>query len=293
MLDTLVLVVIKTLGRLPMNWARGLGAFLGQLALLFNIDMVRVTRRNIAYCLGHLTPAEQKNLLRASVQETARLAVESCVVWCGDRASLDHQIKAVYGLEHIEKIRAEGKGLIILAPHLGNWEILGRYLAHLGDVTLMFQPQKLPKLSEFIKAGRGRFGAKLVATDRRGLAQMLNTLKNGGITGVLPDQTPKELNSGIIAPFFGRPAFTMTLVCKLMQNTGCGAVLGYAKRVAGGFEITFNAAPVELLSENLEEAVAALNQGVAEAVMQVPEQYQWEYKRFKHNGDKALYDNLP
>ena len=52
MLDTLALAIIKTLGRLPMAWARGLGAMLGRLALLFNVNMVRVTRRNIAYCLG-------------------------------------------------------------------------------------------------------------------------------------------------------------------------------------------------------------------------------------------------
>ncbi|MEY4589921.1 MAG: hypothetical protein RL497_1997 [Pseudomonadota bacterium] len=292
MLDTLALALIKTLGRLPMSWARALGTFLGSAALLFNTDMVRVTRRNIAYCLGHLSAAEQEKLVRASVRETACLAIESTVVWCGDKTSLEKNIKAVHGLEHIENIRAQGKGLIILAPHLGNWEILGRYLDCLGEVTLMFQPQKLPKVTQFIKAGRGRFGAKLVATDRRGLAQMLSCLKNGGISGVLPDQTPKELNSGIIAPFFGRPAFTMTLACKLIQNTGCGAVLGYAKRVKGGFEIIFNPAPPALLSENLEESAAALNLSVSEAVMQVPEQYQWEYKRFKHNGDKQLYECL-
>lgn len=292
MLDTIVLLLIKTLGRLPMSWARGCGSALGYLALLFNVDMVRVTRRNIAYCLGHLNTLQQEQLVRASVRETARLALESCVVWCGDRASLNQQIKAVHGLEHIEAVLTSGKGLIVLAPHLGNWEILGRYLDRLGEVTLMFQPQKLPKLSEFIKAGRGRYGAKLVATDRRGLAQILGHLKAGGISGVLPDQTPKETNSGIIAPFFCRPAFTMTLVCKLVHNTGCGAVFGYAKRVKGGFEIYFNPAPAALFNENIEDAVAALNQGVAEAVLQVPEQYQWEYKRFKHNGDKALYDDL-
>lgn len=292
MLDTLALLLIKTLGHLPMAWARGLGAVLGRLALLFNIDMVRVTRRNIAYCLGHLTPPQQERLVRASVLETARLAVESTVIWRCDRDSLNPLIKAVHGREHVEAAQAAGRGVIILAPHLGNWEVLGRYLDQLGKTTLMFQPQKLPKVSDYIKAGRGRFGATLVATDRRGLAQMVAALRKGGLSGVLPDQTPKEENSGLMAPFFNRPAFTMTLVCKLIQNTGCSAVFGYAKRVTGGFEIYFNPAPAGLFSEDLAEAVAALNQGVSEAVLQVPEQYQWEYKRFKHNGEKTLYDNL-
>ncbi|HMY39276.1 MAG TPA: lysophospholipid acyltransferase family protein, partial [Marinagarivorans sp.] len=265
---------------------------LGRLALLFNIPMVRVTRRNIAYCLGHLPPPEQARLVRASVLETARLAVESTVIWRCERATLDPLIKAVHGREHVEEAKAAGRGVIILAPHLGNWEVLGRYLDRLGEMTLMFQPQKLPKVSDYIKAGRGRFGATLVATDRRGLAQMVAALRKGGLSGVLPDQTPRDDNSGLLAPFFNRPAFTMTLVCKLIQNTGCGAVFGYAKRVPGGFEIYFNRAPAGLFSEDLAEAVAALNQGVSEAVLQVPEQYQWEYKRFKHNGEKTLYDNL-
>jgi Kdo2-lipid IVA lauroyltransferase/acyltransferase len=292
MLDTLVLALIKTLGHLPMNWARALGSCFGHLALAFNVDMVRVTRRNIAYCLGNLTATEQEHLVRASVLETARLAFESAVIWCGDEALLNRQIKAVHGLEYVEQVRAAGKGLIILGPHLGNWEVLGRYLDRLGEVTVMFQPQKLPKLGEFIKAGRRRFNATLVATDRRGLAQMLTTLKNGGITGILPDQTPRELNGGVIAPFFGHPAFTMTLVFKLMQSTGSGAVFGYARRVKNGFEIIFAPAPAALFSEQMDVAVAALNQGVSDAVLQVPEQYQWEYKRFKHNGDKQLYDGL-
>lgn len=292
MLDTLALAIIKTLGRLPMAWARGLGAMLGRLALLFNVNMVRVTRRNIAYCLGDLTPDQQQRLVRASVLETARLALESAVVWRCDRPALLQLITAVHGREHFDRAKDMGKGVIILAPHLGNWEVLGRYLDQLGDTTLMFQPQKLPRVSDYIKAGRGRFGATLVATDRRGLMQMVAALKKGGLTGVLPDQTPKDDKSGLLAPFFNRPAFTMTLVCKLIQNTGCGAVFGYAKRVAGGFEIYFRPAPAKLSSEDLAEAVAALNQGVSEVVLEVPEQYQWEYKRFKHNGDKSLYDNL-
>ena len=83
----------------------------------------------------------------------------------------------------------------------------------------------------------------------------------------------------------------MTLVCKLIQNTGCGAVFGYAKRVAGGFEIYFRPA-LQSYSAKTSPRPWRAESGVSEVVLEVPEQYQWEYKRFKHNGDKSLYDNL-
>lgn len=292
MLDTLALLLTKTLGRLPLRWAQACGSFLGHLALLFNISMVKVTRRNISYCMAQLTQAEREQLVRASVLETARLALEMPVIWCTDDTVLKGFIKNVQGLEHLEAARAAGKGLVVLAPHLGNWEVLGRYLVNIGPLISMFQPPKLVKFGEFVKAGRSRSGSGLAATDRRGLAQVISHLKSGGITGVLPDQAPKDANSGMLAPFFGRPAFTPTFVCKLVHNLGCGAVFGYAKRVPGGFDIIFNPVPAAFYSEQLDEAVAALNEGVAQSVAQIPEQYQWEYKRFKHNGDKALYDHL-
>lgn len=292
MLDTLALLLTQSLGRLPLPWAQGFSRCLGRLALLFNIDMVKVTRRNLAYCMAHLSAAERERLVRASMQHTAQLAVEGPVIWCSDDAKVDRLIKNVTGLEHVQAAQAAGKGLLVLAPHLGNWEVLGRYLMKIGPVTSMFQPPKLRRFGEFVKAGRARSGASLAATDRRGIAQVVSHLRGGGVTGVLPDQPPKEANSGLLAPFFGRPAFTQTFVCKLAQSTGCGVVVGFAQRVAGGFDIVFLPVPQALFSSQLEVAVSALNEAVEQAVNLAPEQYQWEYKRFKNNGDKTLYDDL-
>ena len=292
MFDTLALYTTKALGRLPLAWARALGGLLGRLALLLNTNLVKVTRRNLAYCMADVPAHEREELVHASVLATARLSVEIPVIWCADNTKLHGFIKGVSGLEYVAAAQAAGKGLLVLAPHLGNWEVLGRYLERLGPVVSMFQPPKLRKFGEFVKASRGRSGSGLAATDRRGLAQVVSHLRSGGITGVLPDQTPKDANSGLLVPFFGRPAFTQTFACKLAHSTGCGAVLGFAMRVPGGFDIVFQPAPQAMFELPLEEAVAALNNAVSDLVGLAPEQYQWEYKRFKYNGDKALYDNL-
>jgi Kdo2-lipid IVA lauroyltransferase/acyltransferase len=282
--EIFALCLVKAVGRLPLAAARRLGCSLGQLALWLNAPMVKVTRRNIAHCLPELTPAEQARLVRASVLETAQLACESCVIWRYSNAQLEAMIESVEGLEQVQALLARGQGLLILGPHLGNWEVLGRYITRLGPVTSMFQPPKMPRFGALVKQGREQSGARLVATDRRGLTAVLNALRQGGISGVLPDQTPKEAVSGQHAAFFGQPAFTMTLVYRLLQNAQCQAVFAYAKRTARGFGIVFVPAPEALYSADMGESLAALNAGVECCVRQCPEQYQWEYKRFKRHG---------
>ena len=169
----------------------------------------------------------------------------------------------------------------MLAPHLGNWEVLGRYLAQLGSVIYLFQPPRLQKLDALVRSRRAKSGALLAPTNRRGLATILGVLKTGGISGILPDQTPKDAASGLVAPFFGQPAFTMTLVQKLLQNSGCRAIFGYAQRTTEGFDMHFVPAPEAIYSADPLTAVTALIAGVETCVCQCLAQYQWEYRRFK------------
>ncbi len=288
LIESLAVASARCLGRLPLGLARRLGACLGVLTYHLPVSARKATQRNIAHCLKHLSAAEQRQLTRQSLIETGKLAFESLVIWRMNAEDLAGCIHQVIGEEHAA--RAPGQGLLILGPHLGNWEVLGRYIPRLGPVTSMFQPPKLPRMGDLMKAGRQASGAQLVATDRRGLAAVLNNLKQGGISGVLPDQTPRDPQSGSLAPFFGEPAFTMTLVYKLVQASGCKVIFGYAKRQGPGFVVVFNPAPPGIYSEIPEVALAALNQGVEDAVRQVPEQYQWEYRRFKRNQGPRIYD---
>ncbi len=73
----------------------------------------------------------------------------------------------------------------------------------------------------------------------------------------------------------------MVLVHKLIQRTGCKAVFAFAKRVDRGFDLIFRAPPAAIYAADPETSVAALNQGVEALVMEAPDQYQWEYKRFR------------
>jgi KDO2-lipid IV(A) lauroyltransferase len=170
--------------------------------------------------------------------------------------------------------------VVLLAPHLGNWEVLGLYLSDVADITSLYQPPEMAALEPIIRQSREKVGAKLVPTNRRGVAALLKVIKNGGFTGILPDQVP-EASGGDFAPFYGVPALTMTLVDNLRSRSDCLVIAAYAQRIKGGFEIHFLEADPGVYSSDQSEALVALNRTVENCVNGVPEQYQWEYKRFR------------
>lgn len=282
----IVRVAITLVGHLPLSWVRGLGATFGRMSLLLNSRMAVATQQNIAYCLPELNPQEQQALVAASLQETGKLALETAVVWARGNAWVCNHILNVDGREHLTAAIERKQGVLVLAPHIGNWEVVNYFLASCGDVTNMYQEPKTAGMNEILQDYRTRCGATLVPTDRKGLMTILKVLKTGGISGILPDQTPKEDNSGIFAPFMAQHAFTMTLAHKLIQKSGCLPLFVYAERVKGGFNIVIRPAPSNITSSDEQEAVNALSEGIEQCVRAIPAQYQWEYKRFR----KRLHD---
>jgi KDO2-lipid IV(A) lauroyltransferase len=136
-------------------------------------------------------------------------------------------------------------------------------------------------LEDIVRAARERSGTTLVPTSARGLATLVKTLRRGGVTGILPDQLPDAAEAGENSVFMGIPCFTMSFASKLLQRSGARAFFGFAERVPDGFRLVFIPAEEDLYSEDLQISLAALNRGVETCLRMCPEQYQWEYKRFR------------
>lgn len=198
---------------------------------------------------------------------------------------LEPRILRVHGRDVLARALATGKGVLLLAPHIGNWEVLGLYLARQAAVTSLYQPPDMATLDKVIRSSREKSGATLVPTNRRGVAALVRALKAGNVSAILPDQVPDKRAGGAFAPFFGHPALTMTLVTNLRRSAGCQVVAGLARRVPGGFEIHFLEAADGIDSDDEARALAALNATVEACVAICPEQYQWEYKRFRKQPD--------
>lgn len=280
----LIVGFLKTTACLPLWLSRSLGVVAGVGSYALRSGSYRVTRENLELCFPQLDPAARNRLVRASLIETGKALFETGAVWLRDYQWTQSKILAVHHREILDDALAGGKGVILLAPHLGNWEVLGLYLSAIPTATFLYQPPDIEALEHIIRTGREKAGATLVPTNRRGVLALLKVMKDGGFTGILPDQVP-DAAGGEFAPFYGVPALTMTLVNNLRERSGAQVIAGYAARVRGGFEIHFVPAAAGIDADDSITALTALNRTVETCVNAIPAQYQWEYKRFRKQPD--------
>jgi KDO2-lipid IV(A) lauroyltransferase len=278
---TLVKLVLRLCALLPLACARALGRGAAHIYWPFRGRSRRVTERNIQIAFPELTPRDQRRLARLSLCATGELAAEMGHVWLRSPEHISRMIMEVSGERPVLDALQSGRGVIVLAPHLGNWEIIGLHLPSMGSTVSLYEPPHLEALGPMMEAARQCTGATLVPTDSRGIARLVKSVRGGNISGILPDQVPSDINSGQNVPFMGTPCFTGTLASKLIQRTGALAVFGVAERVRGGFSVRYDPVEEAVYSEDMSISLAALNRGIEACVRRCAEQYQWEYKRFR------------
>ncbi|MCM5704968.1 lysophospholipid acyltransferase family protein [Larsenimonas salina] len=243
----------------------------------------RVTRVNLKAAYPDMDKATHRRLTRDSLTHSIATIMELGFAWIGEAGKVETAIHAVHGRELLDDARASGRGVIVLAPHFGNWEVLNFWLSSHFPFTAMYEPPKIAPLDPVIRTGRERKGAALVPTNSRGVAALLKALKRCEAVGILPDQVP-SWGSGVFADFFGRPAYTATLLPKLVARTDARVVVGVACRktdTTGGFEIHFLRADERVYDPDETVSAAGVNACVEAAIALDPAQYQWEYKRFR------------
>jgi KDO2-lipid IV(A) lauroyltransferase len=282
--NKVLLFVLKFFGWLPLPVGRLLGRFIGRLIYRLELGPVLVSRINLRLCYPGLSPQQIEALCHKRMLEFGQAFLETPRVWSKSSDWLENKIVAVEGLELFQAAMADTRGTILIIPHQGNWEVVGLWASHRCKMTSLYEPPKIPEVGAWIKFSREQSGATLVPTDGRGVAALIKALKRGETTGILPDQQPGE-SGGIFAPFMGVQARTMTLLTNLIARSGCQALFCAAIREPGGWRLHFLPADEELYSEDKLVAVGSLNKNVEKIVALAPEQYQWEYKRFRAQPD--------
>lgn len=281
MRNTLVPHIFRCLARLPLPVSRALGSFLGRCAWLAKGRARRITLKNINACFPHLSPREVQTFAQESLIETAKTAAEASVIWRNSWEWLQSKIVEVEGEEILRAELAKGRGLVALAPHLGNWEVIAPYLASIAPLAAMYEPSPIPAMDDLILAGRSKCNITMAPTNRKGVCILLKALQQGNIVGILPDQLPKKDAGSEFAPFFGHEVLSMTLVHSLISRTQSRVISLFAKRVTGGFKVIVLPADDAIYSEDVVQSVTGLNKSVENCVHLAPTQYQWEYNRFR------------
>ena len=185
----------------------------------------------------------------------------------------------------MEAARAVGRGILFLTPHLGCFEVSALYAATRIPITILYRPPKLKWLEPLMRAGRSRGYGRLAPTTLGGVRRLLKALHGGEAVGLLPDHVP-GFGEGVWADFFGRPAYTMTLVGKLQKATGCMVILAFSRRLPKGRGFALE---LEMLEDDLSGPAGArrLNAAIEDLIRRCPEQYLWSYNRLQGAGRRA------
>lgn len=278
-------VFFKFLSALPLGLLHGLGWLLGWVVWLVS----GVYRRRF------LANAHQAGLSAqawlGAVGQSGQLVTELPRLWLGRAVPVQWT-----GAEHVAQALAQRRGIVFLTPHLGCFEICAQaYAQRFGQdaqpITVLFRPPRQAWLRKLVGAARQRPGLLTAPTTLSGVKQMIKALKRGESVGLLPDQVP-PLGMGVMAPFFGRDAYTMTLSVRLVQQTGAAVLLAWGERLGGGRGYRVHVQPMAAaLPADVTAAAAAVNQAMQDLILQCPGQYLWGYARYKNPRDAAHTDH--
>lgn len=268
--------LLRLLGRLPLALLHRIGVILGWVVYLMSPTYARLLRENLyesGVCDDEL---RCRRLARRAVTEAGKALAEIVAVWFGPDDAVARMVIACDGWEAVERAQAQGKGIIFLTPHLGCFEIAALYGARRMPLTVLYRPPKQRWLEPVMTAGRSRLGAALAPTTVTGVRMLYKALSRGAAVGMLPDQAPGE-GEGVWADFFGRSAYTMTLVRRLQEKSGAVVIMAFAERLprGRGYRLFVHEVPTEHFDET------ALNCAVEEEVRRCPAQYLWGYNRYK------------
>ena len=266
--------LFRVLGFLPLRLLHALGALAGLAAYAFAPRYRQLLDENLA-----AAGFDDRALRRAAAAEAGRAAFELPRLWMRPQAEVVARVARVSGWSLVEDAWQAGRGILFLTPHLGCFEITAQYYAAFRPMTVLYRRPKRAALAPLIERGRGA-NLCLAAADMSGVRALLKTLKAGEAVGMLPDQVPGA-GEGVWVPFFGRPAYTMTLAARLAA-TGATVVLAYAERLPQGRGYHLHLFPFAAVAEASPEILAArINAALETLIRRCPAQYAWGYNRYK------------
>ena len=280
--------LFRMLGKLPLRANHALGAALGWATWYLSARQRRLMRANLALYGRSQSPDDMHELTQQAVAEQGRGFAELAIAWTAPVKEIYALVRECDGWQHIDRAKAENRAIIFVTPHLGCYDIAGRYLESRIPVTALYRPPKQRWLQQLMETGRRRGGGSTAAAGAAGVRILLKTLKRGGNIIILPDQVPGQ-GDGVWANFFGKPAYTMTLLPRLALSTNAVVLFFFAERLpkGAGYRVHIQSMP-EAFSDNRDVAARQTNAMVEKLIARAPAQYLWAYNRYKHPAGAPL-----
>ena len=264
----------------PLAVLHTLGAAMGWLVWLASARYRAHFRANVAQA-G--LPFE---MARPAISEAGRFVGELPKLWMRPRSQSCLGNVRLEGQAYVENAFARGRGVIFFGPHCGSFELAPQALAELyGPITAMYRPARKAWLARLESLARDRQKLTVVPAGLSGVRRMQKTLRANQAVALLADQVPPE-GLGLWAPFFGRPAYTMTLAARLALQSGAVLLPVSCERLSGGRGYFLKIWPPltdipNSKKSDLLQAVTQINQAIETIVLSQPGQYLWGYARYK------------
>lgn len=286
-----MLALLRWLSRRSLRGLHALGLLLGWASYALSGSYRRRLKTNAARA-GASAVAR-----RAAVGHAGRMVAELPLLWLRPATAPIAQVAPPVqwqGAELIDAALNAGQGVVMFTPHLGCFEVIAQaYAERYGarqPMTALYRPARQPWLRELEETARHRPGLLTAPASLAGVRQMIRALRQGQTVGLLPDQVPPE-GMGVWAPFYGEPAYTMTLGARLIEQTGAAWLLTIGERLprAQGWRIRVLAPPEPLparkpgVADEVHQTQCAtvMNRAMEHLIAQCPEQYLWGYHRYK------------
>ena len=283
---------LRLFARLPFGLAQRVGAAVGWLMWKLPNRSREVVRINLGHCFPELSASEKEKLVGETLVNIGRSFAESACAWMWSPQKTVALIKEVEGEHLLDEALAEGKGVVGITSHLGNWEVLNHWYCLKCSPIIFYRPPKQKAVDSLLQKQRTQLGNKVAASTREGIISVMREVRRGGAVGIPADPEP-AVKSGRFVPFLGVQALTSKFVPGLLRGGAANGIFLHCIRLPdnSGFKVIVERAPEALYSDDEQTAVAALSSTIASYVQRWPSQYMWSMKRFKKRpaGEKRWY----
>jgi KDO2-lipid IV(A) lauroyltransferase len=267
--------------RLPRDRVQGLGASLGSLAFMVARRDAERARRNLRLAFPGKSEGEVEDLARLAFRSLGRVSTQWVNAATMTKEELARKVP-VEGLEELERIRASGRGVVLLSAHFDCWEMLGASLGvQVARYAAVAKALYDPRIDDIIRSWRARFGeGTILVSDTR---SMLRLLKDGGVLGVLADQSGRGVVN-MMLPWFGHDAPTPVGAIRLAARTDAAVMSALARPREGGVSLQLEPIAARVREGDEREVMTRFNRKLEERVRAYPDRWVWLHDRWSERG---------
>jgi len=263
--------------------------FIALIAIALNTKIVKISRININIAYSSKSREFTESLVKRSVKHSIRSYYETLFCLSRSQKKLNQSIFKVEN-RFLYTQTNKDSGLILLSAHNRSVDLLLNQLTNQNDITAIFKPIKIKAFNEFVRKNRQKTGSNVFETNFRGVKELFSALKRGKVVAMAADQVPAK-NMGVYEEFFGRKVYTTNLIPSLHSKTKAPivSVAIHSDNLTNQLYIRYGCKST--FQEKSQYSAKTMNQEIERIININPQDYNWEYKRFKKQEveDNTIY----